>query len=86
MLSENILVTGTSRLANDALNALMGLIFVICALVFTYYMVRRSHSDEMDQKKWEKRAYVSVASLILGELTVVVLRLILSYYNIVIPT
>lgn len=82
MLSENILVTGTSRLANDALKALMGLIFVICALVFTYYMTRRSHSDEMDQKKWEKRASVTVVSLILGELAVVVLRVILSYYGI----
>ena len=82
MLSENILVTGTSRLANDALKALMGLIFVICALVFPYYMTRRSHSDEMDQKKWEKRASVTVVSLILGELAVVVLRVILSYYGI----
>lgn len=85
MLSENILVTGTTRLANDALNVLMGLIFVVCAIVFVYYMIRRSHSDEMDQKKWEKRAFVSLASLIFGELAVVLLKLVLSYYNIFIP-
>lgn len=85
MLSENILVTGTTRLANDALNVLMGLIFVVCAIVFVYYMIRRSHSDEMDQKKWEKRAFVSLASLIFGELAVVLLKLVLSYYNINIP-
>lgn len=82
MLNENILVTGTTQLANDALNVLRGLIFVICALVFVYYMIRRSHSDEMDQKKWEKRAFVSLVSLVLGELAVVLLSLVLSYYGI----
>ncbi|MSS95783.1 hypothetical protein FYJ53_18705 [Eubacterium sp. BL-380-WT-2B] len=85
MLSENILVTGTTRLANDALTVLMGLIFVICACVFVYCMIRRSHSDEMDQKKWEKRAGVDVVSLLGGELTVILLKLVLSYYNINIP-
>lgn len=84
MLNENIVVTGTSRLANDALTALMGLIFVVCAVVFVYCMIRRAHSDEMDQKKWEKRAGVDVVSLLGGELSVILLKLVLSYYGIII--
>lgn len=44
--------------------------------------MRRAHSDEMDQKKWEKRLFTVLVSLLGGELSVVILRVILSYYNI----
>ena len=82
LLNDSVLVQGTSRLANDALTALMGIIFVVCAGFFVYFMLRRAHSDEMDQKKWEKRIATDVVSLIGGELGVIILKLVLSYYGV----
>ena len=82
MLDNSILVTGTVNLANAALNGLMAVIFVVCLCFFTYYWMRKAHSDEMDQKKWEKRLFTVLVSLLGGELSVVILRVILSYYNI----
>lgn len=47
MLDNSILVTGTVNLANAALNGLMAVIFVVCLCFFTYYWMRRAHSEEM---------------------------------------
>lgn len=82
MLQSSVFVTGTVSLINDATTAaiLIGGIGGILALI--YCLFRRSHSEEMDQKKWKDRAMVALTCTIAIPLAAAFVKLLLSYYGV----
>ncbi len=74
------LVKGTEKLIKDMATWLLVLAPIVGGLLIIYFFIRRSASDEMDQKKWNNRittAIISVIGAVLGSAT---LNLIIGYY------
>jgi len=52
------LVKGTEKLIQDLATWLLVLAPIVGGLLIIYFFIRRSASDEMDQKKWNNRIRV----------------------------
>lgn len=75
------LVTGTQRLIEDVTNWLMGLGTVITILMVIYCLIRRNMADEMDHKKWQTRAIVSLVSGVGVVVASAVINAVVGYYQ-----
>ena len=72
---------GTEKLIQDATTWLMILAPVVAGLLIIYFCIRRSASDEMDQKKWNNRIVVAIVSCIGAVLGSATLNIIIGYYQ-----
>ncbi|MDL2233520.1 hypothetical protein LJC63_08075 [Ruminococcaceae bacterium OttesenSCG-928-L11] len=80
-VTDSQIVKGTENLIKDVTTWLMVLAPVAAGLLIIYFCIRRSASDEMDQKKWNNRIVVAVVSCIGAVLGSATLNLILGYYK-----
>jgi len=74
------LVTGTEDLIHDVTTWLMVLAPIVGGLLIIYFFIRRSASDEMDQKKWNNRITTAIISVVGAVLASATLNLIIGYY------
>ena len=80
-VGDSKLATGTEELINDLTIWLMILAPIIGIVMIIYFFIRRSASDEMDQKKWNNRVTTAIISVIGAVLTAATLNLIIGYYS-----
>ncbi len=80
-LATSKLVTGTKKLINDASMTGMILAPFIAVGLIVYFFIRKGAADEMDQKKWSSRIWVTLFCLVGVELAGVIIGLITRYYN-----
>lgn len=80
-LGDSKLATGTEELINDLTIWLMILAPIVGVVLIIYFFIRRSASDEMDQKKWNNRITTAIISVIGAVLTAATLNLIIGYYS-----
>lgn len=78
---ESKLATGTTKLIDDVTKWLLILAPTVGALVIVYFLIRRSHADEMDEKKWSNRIKVAVASVIGAVVASSIINVIVGYYK-----
>jgi len=80
-LATSKLVTGTKKLINDASMTGMILAPFIAVGLIVYFFIRKGAADEMDQKKWSSRIWVTLFCLVGVELAGVIIGLVTKYYN-----
>lgn len=79
-IASSKLVTGTKKLLNDASMTGMILAPLLAVGFLIYFFIRKNSADEMDQKKWNSRIWVTLASLVGVELAGMLVGLIIQYY------
>lgn len=79
-VQDSKIVKGTEDLIKDVTTWLMVLAPIVGGLLIIYFFIRRSASDEMDQKKWNNRITTAIISVIGAVLASATLNLIISYY------
>ena len=79
-LASSKLVMGTKNLMNDA--AMVGMILapLIAVGLIIYFFIRKDAADEMDQKKWSSRIWVTVFCVVGVELAGMIIGLVTRYY------
>ena len=80
-VKDSEIVKGTEKLIGDVTTWLMVLAPVVAGMLIIYFCIRRSVSDEMDQKKWNNRIVTAVVSCIGAVLGSATLNLILGYFS-----
>ncbi len=80
-IKDSKVVTGTEKLIGDVTTWLMVLAPVVSGLLIIYFCIRRSASDEMDQKKWNNRIVVAIVSCLGAVIGSATLNLIIGYYK-----
>ncbi len=80
-LADSKLVIGTKRLINDASMTGMILAPFIAVGMIVYFFIRKGAADEMDQKKWTSRIWVTLFCLVGVELAGVIIGLVTKYYT-----
>jgi len=75
------IATGTEALIKDVTSWLMILAPIAAVLLIIYFCIRRSASDEMDQKKWNNRITAAIISCVGAVLGSAILNLVLGYYS-----
>lgn len=79
-VSNSKIATGTQQLISDLTTWLMILAPVVAGALIIYFFIRRSASDEMDQRKWNNRITTAIISCVGAVLGSVLLNLIIGYY------
>ncbi len=82
MLQSSVLFTGTQNLFNDLTTVLLIIVPILAVLLVIIFAVAKSGSDEMDQKKWQKRINNVIICAIIACLASVIVKLILNYYGV----
>ena len=80
-LKDSQIVKGTEKLIGDITTWLMVLSPIVSGLLIIYFFIRRSASDEMDQKKWNNRVVVAIVSCVGAVLGSATLNLVIGYYK-----
>lgn len=80
-ISNSTLVTGTKKLAQDVLSALLVIIPLVSAAAGTYFAIRMAMADEQDKKTWANRLKVLGVGFILSLTIAGLLNLIATYYQ-----
>lgn len=80
-LSSTKLVTGLTKLINDASTVLMGVAIPVAALAAAFFLIRRSMADQQDQKQWGDRAkaaiFCGIGAVVVGGL----IKVLASYFQ-----
>lgn len=79
-IQNSKVVKGTENLIKDMTTWLMIMAPIVGGLLIIYFFIRRSASDEMDQKKWNNRITTAIVSVVGAVLASATLNLIISYY------
>jgi ABC-type molybdate transport system permease subunit len=79
-VQDSQIVKGTEKLIQDVTTWLMVLAPIVGVLLIIYFFIRRSASDEIDQKKWNNRIVTVIVSVIGAVLASATLNLIIGYY------
>lgn len=74
------LATGTEALITDVTTWLMVIAPIVGGLLVIYFFIRRSGSDEQDQKRWNNRITTAIVSTIGAVLGSAIINLIAGYY------
>ncbi len=80
-LSSSTVVSGTTALVGDVTTVLAGMSIAIGGGAATYFLIRKSMSDEADGKVWQKRIITAIVCGIGGVLASGIVSLIASYYG-----
>ena len=80
-IGNSKLVTGSQKLAEDILSALLVIIPIVSAVAGTYFAVRMSMADEQDKKTWSNRLKILGVGFILSITIAGLLNLIANYYK-----
>lgn len=80
-LESSVIVTGTQKLINSAMNVILVLAPIAGGVIIGYLCIRRGMSDEQEHKMWNKRISIAVVSTIGAVLASVIINVILSYYR-----
>ena len=79
-IGNSKLATGTEALITDATTWLMVIAPIVGGLLVIYFFIRRSGSDEQDQKRWNNRITTAIVSTIGAVLGSAIINLIAGYY------
>ena len=79
-IGDSKLATGTEALITDATIWLMLIAPIVGGLLVIYFFIRRSGSDEQDQKRWNNRITTAIVSTIGAVLGSAIINLIAGYY------
>ncbi len=79
-IGSSKLATGTEALITDATTWLMVIAPIVGGLLVIYFFIRRSGSDEQDQKRWNNRITTAIVSTIGAVLGSAIINLIAGYY------
>ncbi len=80
-INDSKLVTGTTKLFEDATTALL-VLAPLAAIAFTiFFMIRMGMADEQDQKQWKNRIKTAVFSAIGAVVASVVIKVLMSYFE-----
>lgn len=79
-IQDSAIVTGTQKLLSDLTTWAMIIAPIIGGVAITYFLIRRSWADEMDQKAWTKRIATAVISTVAAVLGTALLSVILGYF------
>lgn len=80
-IGNSKLVTGSQKLAEDILSALLVIIPIVSAVAGTYFAVRMSMADEQDKKTWSNRLKILGVGFILSITIAGLLKIIANYYK-----
>ncbi len=79
-VGDSKLATGTEALITDVTTWLMLIAPIVGGLLVIYFFIRRSGSDEQDQKRWNNRITTAIVSTIGAVLGSAIINLIAGYY------
>ena len=79
-IGNSKLATGTEALITDMTTWLMVIAPIVGGLLVIYFFIRRSGSDEQDQKRWNNRITTAIISTIGAVLGSAIINLISGYY------
>ena len=79
-IENSKLATGTEALITDMTTWLMVIAPIVGGLLVIYFFIRRSGSDEQDQKRWNNRITTAIISTIGAVLGSAIINLISGYY------
>ena len=79
-IGNSKLATGTEALITDTTIWLMVIAPIVGGLLVIYFFIRRSGSDEQDQKRWNNRITTAIVSTIGAILGSAIINLIAGYY------
>jgi ABC-type Fe3+ transport system permease subunit len=80
-IQDSVIFTGIKNLITDATTALMVLAPILGALLIGFFFMKKSASEEMEQKTWQKRINTVIYAVIGTELASVIINLFISYFN-----
>lgn len=80
-VDDSVIATGTASLITDLTNWLLILAPTLTVLLVGYFLLRKSSSDEMDNKRWDNRIKVALICCVGVVIASGIINVILGYYR-----